>query len=918
MTRIRTYNVRAYPGDDYQRIVKAANDASDNGGGMVILDGVFSLSQAVVFTSLSNVTFVAHGAALVETQRIQGGAICFDSCTNIRWRGGTYQGVDNFADLETMVDELGQWTEAELDTTFGPGSLRRWPQPGGIDSDTSQPGYIFSHISPVFRVDRSSNVSVRDVFVRGKDQLAVCVNDDFTSFADIDYEGPLAGNTLDTIRGTDGRNGPQDKQIILWCYAINSYGSFGLKCGGMSVFRHTAGGMAAGVTSNYKALSGLNSRFPRRLIWSDAEICDYWDNGLYLDGCFDVELSKLQIHDGNNNFFVKMHGSGYSLEGCTFNGSGSGVQFAGQGQTPNLDDWYGRAGQSLKMVNCKVQNTTLQGLLIQSDGSNYPRGVVVDNCDFINCGTGSAVALGDHPFNSGGFGGNNALPIRLMGESMDIQFTRNRIDYSACGAVSAMRNASAYGSEYSGLLAIDAAGAFHTMYRRTFIKVEGNSVSSYNARHFIKEIVYENRTFKAFITATPYSSAGSGGIWAVNQPPYAITTQSSATPTPRLYGLEICDNKFYKVNRVARLVRVGRGKFDRNQIMDLGGRTDEAPAMFCCEDVITSTFDDNETYPGGNKIVFVDRIDPDTDTRGIYSGNTESGNKGVIDTTLKSATFLPTDASGLRAWFSAQDRSTMMKVNTSGAWGDVTVVNDGDRVASWGSVVDGWRVQQSENTRRPLYKTNILNGLAGVLFDGVDDFLRGLGEVSNATSGEVIMLVAPTLVASSSTLGYMLSAQNEGGATPDIGFVAWSTAGGKCRPRLRFRNGTNDIQGGSGTEWTPSASTPKILNFRSNDTAYFFDVSDGAGSMVADTHSGSTDDGNWFGDTTAPATFTYRQSLTLGATTKNYQPNVSPTWAGDAATFYQGYIFELMIFDGDISAHRANIISYLTSLYGNV
>lgn len=74
------------------------------------------------------------------------------------------------------------------------------------------------------------------------------------------------------------------------------------------------------------------------------------------------------------------------------------------------------------------------------------------------------------------------------------------------------------------------------------------------------------------------------------------------------------------------------------------------------------------------------------------------------------AAFTPASIAGLKLWLDASQ---------------ITGLNDGDAVATWSDASgNGYNATQSTASKRPLYKTSILNGKPVVRFDGVDDFLE--------------------------------------------------------------------------------------------------------------------------------------------------------------------------------------------------
>lgn len=77
------------------------------------------------------------------------------------------------------------------------------------------------------------------------------------------------------------------------------------------------------------------------------------------------------------------------------------------------------------------------------------------------------------------------------------------------------------------------------------------------------------------------------------------------------------------------------------------------------------------------------------------------------------ATFLPTDLAGLTQWLDA---------------GRMFGLAPGASVACWRDVSGNARdYAQATTAKRPTLQANIKNGLPGVLFDGVDDYLDGVG-----------------------------------------------------------------------------------------------------------------------------------------------------------------------------------------------
>jgi hypothetical protein len=93
---------------------------------------------------------------------------------------------------------------------------------------------------------------------------------------------------------------------------------------------------------------------------------------------------------------------------------------------------------------------------------------------------------------------------------------------------------------------------------------------------------------------------------------------------------------------------------------------------------------------------------------GIWMGKSSSLYKVHVGTTVGVAV-VPTDIPGCKSWLKA----------------DSLVANDGDAIQTWtDSSGAGTSPTQATVGKRPLYKTNIVNGKPVLRFDGVDDFLK--------------------------------------------------------------------------------------------------------------------------------------------------------------------------------------------------
>lgn len=93
-----------------------------------------------------------------------------------------------------------------------------------------------------------------------------------------------------------------------------------------------------------------------------------------------------------------------------------------------------------------------------------------------------------------------------------------------------------------------------------------------------------------------------------------------------------------------------------------------------------------------------------------------------------SSAFSPTDIAGLQLWLDASQ---------------IVGLNDGDAVSTWSDLSgNAQHATQSTGSKRPTYKTSILNGKPVVRFDGVDDFLENgtFTALNNASAASLFIV----------------------------------------------------------------------------------------------------------------------------------------------------------------------------------
>lgn len=144
------------------------------------------------------------------------------------------------------------------------------------------------------------------------------------------------------------------------------------------------------------------------------------------------------------------------------------------------------------------------------------------------------------------------------------------------------------------------------------------------------------------------------------------------------------------------------------------------------------------------------------------------------------ASFTPASISGLFAWYAARLE---------------TGFNDGDAVATWTDRSgNGRNATQATGTKRPLYKTNIINGKPALLFDNSDDCLQTAAIDLTGTNGVTVYAVVSGITAGA------VAMIAETSATAATNSGAWNL----------FRQADNTIaasaRGGSSSNFTTTAT----------------------------------------------------------------------------------------------------------------
>lgn len=260
-------------------------------------------------------------------------------------------------------------------------------------------------------------------------------------------------------------------------------------------------------------------------------------------------------------------------------------------------------------------------------------------------------------------------------------------------------------------------------------------------------------------------------------------------------------------------------------------------------------------------------------------------------------TVTETYTNGLVARWNALDLANLWQDNT----GTTPVTADGQPVGRWLDSISGWEFGQATLANRPLYKTGIQNGRAGVLFDGTNDFMQAVtadlinffGTKFNGKEWTIMFVGTPTdntnnreiLSWGTTTAMNLMFRHNTG-----IGLYGYLSAGG----------GTDNV---ASLEASP-ANSPLVWSASANgapDGTIIQLVQNGVHNI-----STASGDSEWVVNSTAAAAAIAPTVCTLGCRS-----------ATSSRIFFKGYVFEILIYNRKMGAMEAEYIqSQLAAEWG--
>jgi hypothetical protein len=170
--------------------------------------------------------------------------------------------------------------------------------------------------------------------------------------------------------------------------------------------------------------------------------------------------------------------------------------------------------------------------------------------------------------------------------------------------------------------------------------------------------------------------------------------------------------------------------------------------------------------------------------------------------------------------------------------------DDGEAVASWISAEgNAYEFSQADNSKRPIYRTNGINGLPAIDFDGGNDILVHPAAILGGTQGTVITVHRLDLVSSGLTQTVLASCDQGAAFSTYQALIASNGGISTDRIALFQDRGGADFDGYTGSVNVVAQGTNYIMVWASNGTTNAARLNGVAESL------GSTD-GDWWGDMT--------------------------------------------------------------------
>lgn len=226
--------------------------------------------------------------------------------------------------------------------------------------------------------------------------------------------------------------------------------------------------------------------------------------------------------------------------------------------------------------------------------------------------------------------------------------------------------------------------------------------------------------------------------------------------------------------------------------------------------------------------------------------------------------FIPTDLAGLELWLDASD--------------DTTLTLDGSLVTTWADKsASGNDFTQSVTANKPTVVAAAQNGLQGIEFDGVNDYLVKASSSLDGLMGEAFIVYTTDASGDNGKVLFSTNhaSESEGGIlfwpSADFGVAGFASAG------IMESEETESTNRSVASQTTPvDSDTPYIAHLISNGTAWSSNINGISQSLVVS----NENNGAWFGDQD-------RDNTLVGGWVSG----------GTVVTHFDGRIFEIVIYD---------------------
>ena len=246
-------------------------------------------------------------------------------------------------------------------------------------------------------------------------------------------------------------------------------------------------------------------------------------------------------------------------------------------------------------------------------------------------------------------------------------------------------------------------------------------------------------------------------------------------------------------------------------------------------------------------------------TVGVISANSLIKKSKLTSARSQTSSSVVGATKGLVAWFEATSEKSFLDAQTS----------DGEKISIWNDInplsTKKFSASQSTSGNQPIYKSNGINDLPALKFDGAATYLEQAYDFNLNPAALTIFAVVKTSAVA--TYGTIISSRTD---SPHLGFMLYSAPNSPIDYEAWFGDGNSNWNESSTPHSTIILEKPSILSLTNNGSAMSF-----------------FNNGALVGSAAIPMVQNSTYPLRIGA---GKNENATPLY------FYNGYIGELIIF----------------------